>query len=143
MVDSGIKATKEFIEAYYDLQKNKKYKFLVGKFNDKFTNVVISDTGEKDATFDDLKKVIPKDHVRYIYYDCEYYTKGGQKRNKVISVSWSSDDDAPLKEKMLVAGTSKELQRVCKDFAKHASINSWDELTEDIFIDKVSDNREK
>ena len=143
MLSSGIKATKEFIKTYDDLQKNSKYKFVVGKFDDKFTNVVVSDVGEKGATFDDLIKVIPKDHVRYIFYDCEYTTRAGQPRNKVISVAWSSDDDAPMKEKMLVSGTSTELQRVCKKYAKHVSINSWDELTEEFFINKVSDNREK
>lgn len=140
---SGVQVDSEAVTEYYNLQKGKKYKFITMGFNDKQDKVVLKRTAPPDATFEDLLKDLPRDHVRYIFYDCAYNTTGGQARNKLLGVTWSDDDNASGKEKMLVTTTKKEVESKCKEYAKFITINDYDELTEENFINLVSDNRSK
>lgn len=142
-MSTGVKIEQAAVEAYFELQKNALHKFVVMGFNDKLNAVELKNVGAKGSTFDDLIKVVPKDHVRYIAYDCEYTLVGGGERSKVLIVSWSSDDDAPAREKMLVSGTKNEVNSKCKSFVKSICINDWSEMTEEYFIDSVSDNKTK
>lgn len=143
MSTSGIKVAAAAIKAFDELQEHQKYKFVMLKFNAAYKEIVIDEIGAKDATFSNLLEVLPKDRVRFIFYDCDYKTVSGQKRNKVLCVTWSSDDHAVAKEKMLASSSSKDVERVCEKCAKYVTINSWEELTEDNFINIVSDNRRK
>ena len=140
-MSSGIKTTAEAVALYNTMVEKHLHKFLLLKFSDDLTKVEVANIGEKDATFDDMLKVLPKDRTRYIFYDCKYTTTSGQPREKVLFVNWSSDDGPSTKDKVLLTTTEKEVMAKCKKFAKHTTINSWDELTEDNFINLVSNNR--
>jgi len=143
MVESGVKLTLDCVEAFTNVKQHKNSRFCVFGFNDKRTKVELKHSAEKDATFEDLLAQLPKDHVRFIFYDCRYKTKEGQDRDKVVYAIWSSDDDAPGKEKMLVSSTSKEVEKKCGGYAKKASYHEWADLTEAAFIDVVSEGGTK
>jgi len=143
MVESGVKLNLDCVDAFTNVHKGKSSRFCVFGFNDKRSKVELKFAAEKDATFEDLLAQLPKDHVRFIFYDCRYKTKEGQDRDKVLYAIWSSDDDAPGKEKMLVSSTSKEVEKKCSGFAKKASYHEWNELTEAAFIDVVSEGGSK
>lgn len=140
---SGIKIKDDAVNEFNQLKDKHAHKFISLGFTDDLKEVEVKDIGPKDSTFEDLLKVLPKDHVRYIFYDCAYTKLSGEKRNKVIFVAWSSDDDAPLKEKVLITSTMGEIKAKCTGFAKGTAINDFDEMMEENFINIVSENRAK
>ncbi|XP_066918270.1 actophorin-like [Clytia hemisphaerica] len=143
MVESGVKLNLDCVEAFTNVHKAQTSRFCVFGFNDKRTKVELKYAAGKEENFEQLLAQLPKDHVRFIFYDCQYKTKEGQDRNKVLYAVWSSDDDAPGKEKMLLSSTSKEVEKKCNGFAKKASYHEWAELTEAAFVDVVSEGGQK
>jgi len=141
---SNIKPDKLAVSTYDEMQTGKKYRFVTFKFNDKRNEIVLADTGGPDATFEDLLAVIPKDHPRYIFFDCRYETiKDKGSRSKIIFVTWSNDTEGEGRERMLSSSSSQYVKNKCKGFAKYTTINAWEDLTEANFIDIVSDNKTK
>jgi len=140
---SGINMSEEAIEACSLLTDKKQYRYVILGFSDDKTSIVVKNIGERDAPFSQLLNDVPKDHVRYIIYDCEYKTTSGQDRQKVFLASWSSDDYAPIKEKMMVPTSVSAVTNCVKKIAKKFTINNWDDLAEENFINIVSENRTK
>ena len=71
---SGILLQPAAKSAYDDMKERHMHKFVVFKFSDDRKSVELERVGDKNATFDDLQSQIPKNHVRYIFYDCSYET---------------------------------------------------------------------
>ena len=130
---------------FFENNKKNNRKFLVGRFSDDKTEVIIEKAGGYEDSFKDmLEKYVPKNRVSFIAYNCDYTLKSdGGERSKLILVAYSDDSHAPLKEKMLSASTIKEVEKVCKKASKYSTINDRDELTEEYLINLVSDNRTK
>ena len=141
MPSSGIKLTKEAVDAYNAIHSKSAYKFVVLGFSDDYSNIELKNIGSKDQRFEDLLELIPQGQARYIFYDSEYQTTFGQNRNKLLFVSWASDEKCPSKEKMLTSSSIDEVKSKCKNYAKGCTINEWSELTEENFINIVSENR--
>ena len=135
MVESGCKCMPECVEAFGKLQgSSKEFRYVILKFDDKLSKVVLAATGARDATFEDMMAEVPKDEVRFIFYDCHFKNEEGQDRDKVLFVVWSDDDHAPLKQKMLASATSKEVGKKCAKFAQKLEIHEFAELTFDHFV---------
>ena len=141
MVSSGIKVSQQAIDAYNEMQTKSTFKYIIIGFDENYTKVELKSVGNKDQSFDDFLQVLPEDKACYAFYDCAYKTKSGQQRNKILRVLWSSDEKCPGKEKMLISSTENEVRQKCPKYARGCSINCRSDLTEDNFINIVSDNR--
>ena len=140
---SGIKMTKEAEEKYLELQQSHKYKWIVFGFSEDLSVVELKAVGDKDATFRDLRENISHEKAFFIAYHCEYNLKDGQFRKKVLLVLYADDNHCDRKQKMLSDSTFKEVKMSCPEYAKAVTINDRTDLTEDNFINIVSDNRTK
>jgi hypothetical protein len=72
--------------------------------------------------------------------------KPAQLRHKVLLVAWANDEchgPAAIKMKMLLTSTETEIVQKFTGYAKKCTLNSVDDLTEDNFVDIVSENRTK
>lgn len=146
MVESGITLDQLAIDEFQKVKK-KEYRYLVLRFNSKakkeIKKVVVAEKGGKDGTFEELMENVDKDQVNFIFYNC-YYTKNGdtQEKDKLISVTFISDL-LPAVVKMLGPSTQKKVQTKCEGAAKYVIINDIEEMTEDNFINIVSENKSK
>ena len=139
MVNSGNKLSTDCVKTYEKLQNGKgNLRYLVLGFTEDYSSIEVKHVGQETSTFQDMLNDLPKDRASYLFYDCQYTTNEGQQRSKILFAIWSSDEDAPLKEKMLVSSSAKEVAVKCKGFAKKTEIHSWSELTEENFIKEVS-----
>ena len=138
MVDSGIKCTQECVEAFNNLGSNKKYRYIILGFNEDLTQVQFMDHGKKDASFEEMLSKIPKNEVRFIFYDVNFKTKEGHDRNRVVYAVWSHDDYAEKKQKMLASSTSNEVAKRCHGFYKKIEAHDYSTLTLDHFVESVS-----
>ena len=139
---SEIKMTKEAEEKYLDLQQSHKHKWIVFGFSDNNKTIELKAVGEKDATFDELRNNIIPTKANYIAYDCKYNLNNGQLREKVLLVLYADEDNCSGTQKMLGTTTFDSVITSCPNYAKVVTINNMD-LTEDNFINIVSDNRTK
>ena len=142
MVESGCKCTAECVEAFSKLHgSGTQYRYIMLGFNKNQTKVQLVGTGPRNATFEDMLSELPRNEVRFIFYDCHYQTKEAQLRDKVLFVVWSDDDHAPLQQKMMASSTSREVAKRCPNFAKKIEIHDFNEFTFEYFVHCVSDGR--
>lgn len=157
MVQSGAKPNQAAIEGFQRVMKGDNrwaiFKFdwskgkthpVSGKKLDQDI-VTVAEIGSSTANFNDLLDKLALDQCLYIAYDC-HYTVQEQERAKVLLVAWANDEchgPAAIKMKMLLTSTEKEIVQKFVGFAKKCTLNSVDDLTEDNFIDLVSENRTK
>eukprot|EP00088_Acartia_fossae_P036530 TRINITY_DN37753_c0_g1_i1.p1 TRINITY_DN37753_c0_g1~~TRINITY_DN37753_c0_g1_i1.p1 ORF type:complete len:148 (+),score=32.16 TRINITY_DN37753_c0_g1_i1:176-619(+) len=115
-MSSGATVNPECIETFNDLKLRKKYRYIIYKFKDDMTEVVMekavapesSASGEKE--YEKFVEALPSNECRYVIYDLEYDLEGGEgKRNKFFLISWSPDT-APIRQKMLFASTKNALK---------------------------------
>ena len=97
----------------------------------------------KEASFGDLLEVLPKDRVRYVFFECNYKRLDDQINERILFVSWCPGKCDPPKEKMLCSSTLKRITSSLQKRYKHVSLHDYEEMTEDNFINVVSSNREK
>ena len=160
MVQSGAKPNQAAVDAFQRVmrQDNRwaifKFDWSKGKFDENNKKldedvVTVAEVGGKTSNFELMLKALPKDQCRYIAYDCQYTTENAQnvqKRSKVLLVAWSNDDCHSLEEirmKMLLTSTMKEVLAKFSGFAKKCTINDEADLTEENFVDIVSEGKTK
>ncbi|KAG0226799.1 hypothetical protein B0O80DRAFT_452932 [Mortierella sp. GBAus27b] len=128
MASSGVQVEQECIQAYQDLQLNKKLQYIVYRISDDKKSIVVDQTSPINKEADSVQQYesfissLPKD-CRWIVYDF-HYTYEGSQRNKVIFISWSPDDGASIKSKMLYSSSRDAIrQRLA---GVHADIQATD-----------------
>ena len=142
-MDSGIKMNDACVDAVNNVEKRQS-RFCVIKFDENYGNLVLDQISSKEASFTELLAVLPKNRVRYVFFDCQYTKSNGQKNERVLFVSWCPDaDDTPQKEKMLCSSTLKRVTTSLRQRYKHMEIHDWEEMTEENFINVVSQNKQK
>ncbi|XP_057300571.1 actophorin-like [Hydractinia symbiolongicarpus] len=129
-MSSGVSVSAEAVDMYNKFRTAKKYRYLIFKFDDKYKSVVVDKMAEEGATHEDFLRDVPKNRVSYIFYDVDYSLGADGNRRETLLISFSDDNHAPGKEKMLISGTLNEVKAKCKEFKKNTSINDYDELTE-------------
>lgn len=116
MASSGIKCDENVLEEYKKMStgKNKPYRYIIFMIeqDDKgeYKKVVVEKTGERDATFQDMKDSLDSNESRYVAFDLSYHTKGeNQLREKIIFIKFVPET-AARKQKMVFSSTEKELK---------------------------------
>lgn len=73
-------------EVFNELKLRRKSRYVIYKINDGDIDVDV--IGDRNHTFDDLKKLFPYTECRYCVYDQEVTTFDGRKTNKLWFISW-------------------------------------------------------
>merc|ERR1712100_250227 len=106
---SGVKVNDDCVEKYNQLKLSKDIRFVIFKITDGNDEIVVEQTGAKDATYADFVGKLPADDSRYAVFDFEYEQEGGL-RNKILFVVWAPDT-AELKRKMLIASSKDAFRK--------------------------------
>ena len=64
MMQTGITPAPDVPEEFGQLRMKRAYRFLIFEVNEDKTQFVITNKGERDATFEQFKDLIPKDQPR-------------------------------------------------------------------------------
>merc|ERR1739838_708093 len=110
---SGVQVKDDLILKYDETKIKNTNKYLIFKITDDKKFITIDCEGAPDATFDDFCAALPDDDCRYAVFDTPITTKSGAEANKMMFVSWS-DDNAPIKKKMLYASSKLALKACLK-----------------------------
>ena len=89
----------------YDLR------YMTFKIEGKKT-IVIDKKGGKDKSYEDFVEELPEDDSRYGLVDLDFETADGRATSKIVFISWNPDT-APVRTKMLYAGSKEALKSVC------------------------------
>jgi cofilin len=115
---SGVKVNPECIEAFNNFKLGKKDAFLLFGFNEKATQIVVAHSEPKNAVDDSVKaknaqwdtliSMLPKDDVRYAVADVHYNLPEGP-RTDMVFVTWAPET-ASIKRRMLMASSKDALK---------------------------------
>ena len=121
-MDIGILTADECVTEFQAIKMQKSHRFLSFKIKDYkevssqnylnliiiINQVVLDVKGDRDSTWEEFTKVLPKNENRYVVYDFDYTTdeKPPRQLSRLIFVYWSPDGSS-LKDKTIYA-TNKE-----------------------------------
>lgn len=165
MVDSGIKPTKECVDALVGMDKIAKSAFdyiicelkdIPGKKNayevavkttkDKGSSVTDfegEDLGSVHAVFKGVQDAIKRDHETdgcYVLFYLYYTLEGNREQSKLVLLTWAPDSGA-MRKRMLISSTAKSLIKKCPSGAIAVTRNSIEDLTYKSFVTEVSQNK--
>ncbi len=80
-------AADDCVNVFNDLKLKHKHAYVVYKMDATFTRIVVETTADKEATYDDFVKALPKDDCRFAVLDYAYNLDGAP-RNKIVFVAW-------------------------------------------------------
>merc|ERR1711998_590500 len=103
-------------------------------------SIVIDCKGEKGASFSDFTSKLPDGNCRYSVLDVEINTKSGATTNKLIFISWS-DDNAPIKPKMLYASSKDALKKSLNGVQEEFQATERGDLEEEEVNKKAAGNK--
>mmetsp|Transcript_29223 Transcript_29223/g.72921 ORF Transcript_29223/g.72921 Transcript_29223/m.72921 type:complete len:139 (-) Transcript_29223:510-926(-) len=110
-MSSGVQATEECLTVFEQMKLRSQYSYIIFKITDDKKYIEIETTGEKGESFESFTSKLPEGDCRYAVLDVEIQTKSGATTNKLIFIAWS-DDNAPVKPKMLYASSKDALKKM-------------------------------
>jgi len=85
-------------------------RYIIFKITDDKKFIVVEKVAKPGDGFKELCAELPDDNCRYAIYDALITTKSGQETHKLVFIAWS-DDNAPVKPKMLYASSKDALKK--------------------------------
>ena len=90
--------------------------------------------------FAELKAKLPDDDCRYVIYDALITTKSGVETNKLVFIAWS-DDNAPVKPKMLYASSKDAIKKSLNGVQEEFQATERGDLEEEEVNKKAAGNK--
>ena len=97
------------------------------------SNIVRSEE-YKEKDLDKILSSLKDEEPRYILIDWEYETQDGRKADKVVFVSWVSDN-SPVKKKFTYGGTKESVKSSLSGISVSIHATDLSELTASIITD--------
>jgi len=140
---SGVKVADECQQAFLDIKKGKKYRFIIFHIKDD-KEICIETYGDRDADYDSFLKLLENVgpfECRYGLYDFEYEhhcqgTTEGTKKQKLFLMSWCPDT-AKIKKKMLYSSSYDALKSAFLGIGKYIQATDMAEASYDAVLEKL------
>ena len=87
-----------------------------------------------------MKAKLPDDDCRYVIYDALITTKSGVETNKLVFIAWS-DDNAPVKPKMLYASSKDAIKKSLNGVQEEFQATERGDLDEEEVNKKAAGNK--
>jgi len=138
-MSSGISANQDCLAAFQELKLGKKLKYVIYGVSSDNKEIVVLKRAERapELTYDDFLADLPENDCRWAVYDFEFEKEDGGKRSKICFYSWSPDE-SKIKSKMVYAASKDALRRSLVGVANEIQGTSFDEISYDTVLDKVS-----
>ena len=113
-MNSGLNPHEEDIKKYNELKMNKEHKYLIfdisGEKNKEVLN--LEHCGGKNATWEEMVNLLPRDDCRYVVFDFEFetYETPPRKTNKLMFILWCPDT-AITKRKFLFSSSKDNIKK--------------------------------
>ncbi|MFF4717592.1 actin-binding ADF family protein [Streptomyces eurythermus] len=136
MVASGLSVSAAGVEAYQKLKLKKDFTYIIYTISEDFSEIVVEKTSTS-GDYDDFLADLPEDGARHAVYYLEFEKGGAGKQAKIISIAWSPDG-AKIKQKMILASSNEELQRVLTGVGVEIQATDISEVSYEAVVDKAS-----
>ena len=134
-MSSGVGVNDDCITEYQNLKLGHKLRYIIFRLSDDNREVIVENTAQPDATYDQFVEGLPKDDCRYAVFDFEYQVDGGQ-RNKLLFVVWAPDT-AKIKSKMLYASSKDNFRKKLVGIGVEIQATDLSEIDQQEVLDKV------
>jgi len=107
---TGVGIDSTLISEFNDFKLSNKHRYILFKVANDQKSIILDRKGDYSKTYQDFVKELPGNDCRYAVVNFEYETESDGKRSKIIFINWAPDT-APIKSKMVYAGTKNELKK--------------------------------
>ncbi|KAF3903204.1 Cofilin [Dactylellina cionopaga] len=134
---SGIGLNEGCIPTYQNLKLKEDHRYIIYKLTDNLKEILIDKASAKDSTYDDFVADLPPDNCRYAVYNYPFQRENGEKKNKIIFISWTPDS-ARVRTKMLYNSAKNTLLRGLVGVIVEVQATDNAEIEEAVIFDKCS-----
>jgi cofilin len=107
---TGVQIDSQLITEFNEFKMGSKYRYMLFKVSDDKKSIILDKKGDNNLSYQDFVKNLPQNDCRYGVVNFEYTTESDGKRAKIVFVVWAPET-APIKSKMLYAGTKNDLKK--------------------------------
>ena len=132
MSTTGISVPDEIIKFFKEFKLKKTDLFAI-TLKIEGSNIVRSEE-YKEKDLDKIISSLKDEEPRYILIDWEYETQDGRKADKLVFVSWVSDN-SPIKKKFTYGGTKESVKSSLSGISVSIHATDLSELTASIITD--------
>lgn len=140
---SGVAVSQECKNAFDDVKKGKKYRYVIFYIEDEKT-IKVEALGEREKTYDDFYTDLTKGgdlECRYGLFDYEYLhqcqgTTETSKKQKLFLMSWCPDT-AKIKKKMLYSSSFDAIKKALIGVHKYIQATDASEASKDSVEEKL------
>ena len=132
MSTTGISVPDEIIKFFKEFKLKKTDLFAI-TLKIEGSNIVRSEE-YKEKDLDKIISSLKDEEPRYILIDWEYETQDGRKADKIVFVSWVSDN-SPIKKKFTYGGTKESVKSSLSGISVSIHATDLSELTANIITD--------
>jgi|TARA_X000000368_G_scaffold305413_1_gene243714 cofilin len=132
MSTTGISVPDEIIKFFKEFKLKKTDLFAI-TLKIEGSNIVRSEE-YKEKDLDKILSSLKDEEPRYILIDWEYETQDGRKADKVVFVSWVSDN-SPIKKKFTYGGTKESVKSSLSGISVSIHATDLSELTANIITE--------
>jgi len=130
---TGITVHDQAIAKYGEFKKQSNAsKFIIFKID--AGKVVVDGDMSEDTNYETFVQLLPSSDCRYAVYKMNYTTNDGRPQTKLVFISWAPDT-APVKSKMVYAGSKDALTRALEGIMVKVSGTDLSEVAESVLQD--------
>jgi len=130
---TGVTVHDDAISKYAEFKKQSNpSKFIIFKIDS--GKVVLDGETSEDSVYETFLSRLPGADCRYAVYKMNYTTNDGRAQTKLVFISWAPDT-APVKAKMIYAGSKDALNRALEGIMVKVSGTDFSEVAESVLQD--------
>eukprot|EP01038_Epipyxis_sp_PR26KG_P006115 gene6115-8430_t len=131
-MSTGVTVSDEITTIFTEFKKSSNpTRYMIMKIEG--GSIVFQESSE-DPSYASFISLLPENESRYGLYKCAFTTNDGRPAEKIVSISWVPDT-APVKNKMIYAGSKDALSKVIVGVSVKINATDLSELTEEVLQD--------
>mmetsp|Transcript_7292 Transcript_7292/g.13154 ORF Transcript_7292/g.13154 Transcript_7292/m.13154 type:complete len:145 (-) Transcript_7292:77-511(-) len=140
---SNINVADDVVETFEKLVHGAKYRAVVGKINDSFSEIEVERTlppleegGDLLAAWKEMVESLPENDCRFVLYDFQWKFSETITKSKVILILWSAEY-SKVRNKMIYASSKECLTNKIPEINRFIQATETDELTFDLVLNRI------
>ncbi|XP_037444154.1 actin-depolymerizing factor 4-like, partial [Triticum dicoccoides] len=120
---------------FVELKSKRMHRFITYRLENQ-KEVIVDQTGEREATYEDFTKTLPENDCRFAVFDFDFTTPEDVPKSRIFYIFWSPDT-AKVRSKMTYASTNEKFKRTLDGIQIEMQATDPSEMSLDVIKERA------
>lgn len=120
---------------FVELKSKRMHRFITYRLENQ-KEVIVDQTGQRDATYEDFTKTLPENDCRFAVFDFDFTTPEDVPKSRIFYIFWSPDT-AKVRSKMTYASTNEKFKRTLDGIQIEMQATDPSEISLDVIKERA------